>query len=236
MNSLLRERCPTGIPGFDELCGGGLVRDSVNAVLGGPGAGKTTFLLQFLWNGKTLLDENGLFLSLEPDVADLFQDAYLFGWDFSKLDAAGVCKFLRLSPKTNWRKLRSDLTEYISKYSVKRVCIDPASLLFMNEDVESELREALYDLMSLLKRLKVTVILSSETTEESMNGSASSNEGAKIQSVKFLADGLVNLYSSGLGGVSDRAVGIIKMRRTDHVRGPQPFRITPQGIQVLRGD
>ena len=44
---------------------------------------------------------------------------------------------------------------------------------------------------------------------------------------------IVNLYSSGLGGVSDRAVRITKMRRTNHKRGPVPFKITDDGIKVL---
>ena len=92
------ERCPTGIHGFDKLCEGGLVRGSVNSILGGPGAGKTTFLLQFLWNGVHMHNENGLFISFESDVEDIFKDAIPLGWDFSKLDQEGKCKFIKMAP------------------------------------------------------------------------------------------------------------------------------------------
>ena len=57
--------------------------------------------------------------------------------------------------------------------------------------------------------------------------------GARSQFTRFLTDGVIDLYSSGLGGVSDRAVRIIKMRRTNHSRGPIPMHITNEGIVVL---
>ena len=40
------DRCPSGIEGFDRICQGGFVRNSDNLIIGGPGSGKTTFLLQ----------------------------------------------------------------------------------------------------------------------------------------------------------------------------------------------
>ena len=39
---------------------------------------------------------------------------------------------------------------------------------------------------------------------------------------------------SGLGGESDRALRITKMRRTDHYRGPIPMEITNQGIKLTK--
>jgi len=37
---------PTGIPGFDEITGGGLPAGRITAVLGGAGGGKTIFAVQ----------------------------------------------------------------------------------------------------------------------------------------------------------------------------------------------
>ena len=42
------EKVKTGIPGFDEIIGGGLPRGYCYTVVGGPGSGKTTFAIQFL--------------------------------------------------------------------------------------------------------------------------------------------------------------------------------------------
>ena len=60
-------RIVTGIPGFDKLCEGGLIDDSLNLVIGNAGAGKTTFLLQFLYNGATKFNERGIYVSFESE-------------------------------------------------------------------------------------------------------------------------------------------------------------------------
>ena len=42
-------RLPTGIPGFDEILGGGLPELSFNLIAGAPGAGKTTLAHQIVF-------------------------------------------------------------------------------------------------------------------------------------------------------------------------------------------
>ena len=233
MGAISFERCKTGIVGFDNITEGGLIRNSVNVLLGGPGAGKTTFLLNFLWNGATMFGENGLFISFEPDVDNLFQDGMNYGWNFSALESKGFCKFIKLSPKTNIRDLKTELTSLISRGDIRRVCFDPISILTMEMEKEVDIREMIFDLTSLLKRLNVTVLLSDESIEGSTSV-CSSNEGqARTEAMKFLCDGLIVMYSSGLGGETDRAIRVTKMRRTNHVRGPVPFKITDKGIYVL---
>jgi len=229
---LLIERCPSGVPGFDDLCQGGLVRNSVNVLIGGPGAGKTTFLMNFLWNGVNKFNENGLFVSFEPDVLELFKDASTYGWDFEKLDSRGTCKFMKVSPQTSMSELKKELTRVVTKYGIKRLCFDPVSMLGSMEGDESKARQEIYDLMALFKRLQVTVLFSDEApSQEEAAGVIMA--GARSQFTRFLTDGVIDLYSSGLGGVSDRAVRIVKMRRTNHSRGPIPMHITNEGIVVL---
>ncbi|MEM0350810.1 MAG: ATPase domain-containing protein, partial [Archaeoglobaceae archaeon] len=59
------ERVPTGIPGFDELCEGGLLRNRSYLVSGPSGSGKTVFAMQFLVNGIEMFDEPGIFVATE---------------------------------------------------------------------------------------------------------------------------------------------------------------------------
>jgi circadian clock protein KaiC len=234
---MLMERCQTGIPGFDGLCDGGLTRNSVNALLGGPGAGKTIFMVQFLVNGATKFNENGLYVSFEVDFDDLFKDAIAFGWDLQKLDGEDKVKFLKISPETDATELKKELTKLVSKHKIRRVCIDPITLFALAENNLGKVREMVFDVTAMLKKMDVTVILASETasadTEEmGVGGSAD----AKSQYVKFLSDAIIDLYSSGLGGVSDRAVRISKMRRTAHFRGPAPMEISKAGIKIVSSD
>jgi circadian clock protein KaiC len=229
---ILTERCPTGILGFDNLCNGGFVRNSVNVIRGDSGSGKTTFLLQFLWNGVNTYKENGLYLSFEPDIMEVFQDANSFGWDFQRLEDNGSCRFLKLSPDTEPAELKKQLMAEISKHEIKRVCLDPVSLFLSNEKDTFKLRKLLFDLTSMLRRFGVTVLLSDELEEASAEEQVTMDSNSRSQYIKFLVGGVINFYSSGLGGVSDRAVRIVKMRRTNHARGPVPMRITDNGIVV----
>ena len=229
---VVHKRCPTGITGFDNLCQGGFYRNSINTVLGGPGSGKTTFLLQFLWNGIKMYDEKGLYISFEAHDEDVFQDAKSYGWDFLKLSSEGKFKFLRIFPKTTIEDLRHQVEKLVLSNNLSRVCIDPIGILSMRLKDEAIIREAIYDLTTMLKRLDITTVVADETVEGTIDNYSLGNDETRTQSIKFLCDGLINLYSSGLGGESDRAVRITKMRRTDHVRGPVPFKITDKGIVV----
>jgi len=230
---VITDRCQSGVPGFDELCSGGFVRNSVNAILGGPGAGKTIFLLEFLYHGAVTYNENGMYISFEPDVVELFKDGMVFGWDLQELDQEGKCKFMRVSPDTDVVELKKDLTKAIAQFDIKRVCFDPITLFGATEENPARLRAIVLDLVSLLKRLNVTVLLATETASTDTEEAGITSSDVRSQYVKFLVDGIVDIYSSGLGGLSDRAVRVAKMRRTNHKRGPIPMMINDKGMFVL---
>src|SRR3990170_1283137 len=91
------KRLVTGIPGFDKLCEGGLIEDSLNLVIGNAGAGKTTFLLQFIYSGAKNNDENGLYISFEPEIRDLYKATQKQGMNIESLKG-GKCTILKVEP------------------------------------------------------------------------------------------------------------------------------------------
>jgi len=226
------ERCTTGISGFDIITQGGFVKNSSNLLVGGAGSGKTTFMLQFLWNGAVTFNEPGIYCSFEPDIVETLYDGMSFGWDFAKLNEQDRVKFLRFSPRTSVNELKNELTKLISKYQAKRICLDPASILALNENDVGKIRENLFDLVSLMKRLKVTSILSSEFMEDE-EGSVETGIWSKTDILKFLCDSVTILYERGLNKESDRALKIMKMRRTNHVRNPINMELTSTGINLV---
>ncbi len=225
------DRCPTGVVGFDKICRGGFVRNSDNLIVGGPGSGKSTFLLQFLWNGVTMFEENGLYCSFEPDIVDTLNDGMAYGWDFTKLSAEGRIKFMRFSPRTSIDELRNELMKIISANNIKRICFDPISVLALNLSDGGKIRQTIYELSALMKRLKVTTIFADESLEESFIG-ASNGDWTKTDILRFLSDSVVVFYESGVAGVGDRAVRIAKMRRTAHERMAVSMKIGDKGIEV----
>ena len=226
------DRCPTGIIGFDRLCQGGFVRNSDNLIVGGPGSGKSTFLLQFLWDGITQFNENGLYCSFEPDIVDTLNDAMIYGWDFSKLSEEGKIKFMRFAPQTSIKDLKNELTKMISKNDIRRICFDPISVLALSLNDKGKIRETIFELSSLMKRLKVTTVFVDESLEGDM-GTFNDGDWTKTDILRFLSDSVTIFYESGIAGVGDRAVRIAKMRRTAHERKAVGMKIGDGGIEVI---
>ena len=73
-----KEMVLTGIPGVDEMLGGGLPRTSVTIVSGSPGIGKSNFAMQFIYNGITKYNEPGIYLTVEdvPINVRAYADAF----------------------------------------------------------------------------------------------------------------------------------------------------------------
>ncbi len=233
MNQIEVDRCPSGISGFDRISQGGFVRNSANVIVGGPGSGKSTFLLQFLYNGVTKYDENGLYCSFEPDVIETINDAFSYGWDLYKLSEMGRIKFTKFSPETTIDELRTELTRIISQNNIRRVCIDPISILAISINERGKIREKIFELVSLMKRLKVTTILADESMEAEITSPYRDIDWTTTDIVKFLADSVTTFYSSGLAGTADRAIRIEKMRRTRHLRRVVGMEITNKGIEII---
>ena len=77
------QRVTSGIKGLDKLMEGGYVKGSANLITGSTGSGKSTFLLQFCWEGLQR-GENALYITLEETPDELVRDALQFGWDLEK--------------------------------------------------------------------------------------------------------------------------------------------------------
>ena len=76
---------PTGVPGLDEVVGGGLPKNYVNLIQGDPGSGKTTIAMQFLLEGARN-GEKTLYLTLSESVQELREVARSHGWDLSGIE------------------------------------------------------------------------------------------------------------------------------------------------------
>src|SRR5438046_10431731 len=86
-------KLPTGVPGLDDVLGGGLPELSFNLVVGGPGSGKTTLAHQIMFANVTA-QRRGLYLTIvgEPPLKMLrYQQHYRF------FDPAKVNSMIRFS-------------------------------------------------------------------------------------------------------------------------------------------
>src|SRR5437762_10187260 len=72
-------RVAIGIPGLDYILRGGLVKDRIYLVHGGPGTGKTTLCMQFLLQGVRKA-ERVLYLTLLQSRTELIHMMASHGW------------------------------------------------------------------------------------------------------------------------------------------------------------
>ena len=82
-------RIPTGVPGLDEILGGGLPEYSFNIIAGAPGCGKTTLAHQIMFANASVKKPALYFTVLgEPAIKMLrYQQQFTF-FDHSKLDGS----------------------------------------------------------------------------------------------------------------------------------------------------
>ena len=89
-------KLPTGVPGLDEIVGGGLPEFSFNIIAGAPGSGKTTLAHQFVFANATPERPALYFTVLGESAIKMlrYQQQYTF-FDPAKLP--GSIRFINLS-------------------------------------------------------------------------------------------------------------------------------------------
>src|ERR1700710_10160 len=94
-----QERASTGIPGLDNILGGGLPANHLYLIEGTPGAGKTTLGLQFLRRGAER-GEAGLYITLSETAAELKTVAASHGWSLEGVEIFELVTEEGLSPES----------------------------------------------------------------------------------------------------------------------------------------
>lgn len=226
------KRIPTGISGFDELIQGGFVPKSFNLITGGAGTGKTIFTLQFA-NNAIKMGHKVLFITFEENIDALLGDAMEFKWDFADHSDKDKCFFVSLKPMSN-PNYPEEFARLIKKNDVKIVIIDSISVLSMVfQGNFYKMRRELYLLMDLMRSLDCTTICTAEVEGEASLDVTSNSRLSRDGIVEFIADSVITMHNAGIGGEADRAVRVLKMRRTAHEKAPVPMKITNKGIVVV---
>lgn len=219
------ERIPSGIPGLDELMEGGFVKGSTNLVSGPTGAGKTIFCSQFIMEGLKN-GETCMFITLEETPEDIINDVKRFGWDLRKyIDDKKL--FLEFQDPFQMTDITSPLLDKIQQHKVQRVAIDSTAAFELYYKEPSEIRKQLFKLLTGLKSIDVTSVMTSELPEETKTL-------GKFGVEEFVVDGVIVLHFLGLGESTFYSIQVRKMRRTNHGKDTYPMEIGDNGIIVKK--
>jgi KaiC/GvpD/RAD55 family RecA-like ATPase len=218
------KRIRSGISGFDDLIGGGIPEGNLIVVSGDPGSGKTSFCLGFLYHGAKDYQEPGVFISLEESEVEVTKEAAYYGFDFTSLVKQRLLLITTVS-LYDFDKLKNTIEEAIESIHAKRLIIDPGVVFRLFFEKELEARKTLLNLGKMLKRLRVTAVITNELSLDKINSLFGLEE--------FVADGVILLYHTKLENRFIRSIGVLKMRGTHISEKLHPIEIGADGIRVL---
>ncbi len=223
------ERVKTGIPGLDEMLGGGFLPQTANLVEGAPGTGKTTLGMQFIYHGIVACGEPGLILTFEEFPQQYYRDAASFGWDFRQMEREGRLRVVMTSPevsKADLEQVGGRIERLTREIGARRILVDSLSHFERLSEEPARLRGIVYGFINSLKREHLTAVLTRETV--ALLGEA---EGVD-EAFAFMVDAYVLLRYVEIESAMRKALLVLKMRGSNHDKGIRQFGITSRGVEV----
>jgi circadian clock protein KaiC len=221
-------KLPSGVPGLDQVLGGGLPEYSFNLIAGSPGTGKTTLAQQIMFANATPQRPAIFFTVLgEPAVKML---RYQQQFEFFDSRRVGVdIHFINLTEEVLHRNLDAVLdriTREVEARNPSIVVVDSFRTVVRTTDGPgvSEL-----DLQYFVQRLALR-LTSWETTSFLIGEFA---EGESRNPVFTVADGVIWLLNEVERNSSVRKLRITKVRGQPALSGLHTLRIFDGGVQVF---
>ncbi|SHF24787.1 ATPase domain-containing protein [Alkalibacter saccharofermentans] len=221
------QKMPTGISGLDEILQGGYISGNTYLIRGGPGTGKTTAGIHFLYEGACK-GEKTLLISLSESLDKLLRDASQKGLDLENTS------FLDLTPSANdvscdasynvfspaeveQPSFMQKITEQLETIKPDRVFVDGITQLqYLSPDIY-QFRKQILALIKIATSQIGTVLLSSEDSK-----SVSDDD------LQFMSDGVINLEYIN----DERGVRVTKFRGSDYKHGFHTMQIMDNGIII----
>lgn len=227
-----QERASTGIPGLDDVLGGGLPSNHVYLVEGDPGSGKTTLGLHFLREG-VLRDEKGLYVTLSETAAELRTVAASHGWDLEGIELFELVSDEGLSPDLEQSILHPSQIELgetvrgviaaVERLQPRRVVFDSLSEMRLLAQDPLRYRRQVLALKKFFADQGCTVLLLDDRSSRDTD-----------QQLHSIAHGVVSLEQAvDQYGPERRRLRVLKMRGIKFRGGEHDFVLDTGGLSVF---
>lgn len=225
-------RAGTGIPGLDEILGGGLPRDRIYLLDGEPGTGKTTVALQFLLEGRRQ-GERGLYVTLSETKAELEAAAASHGWSLDGIQIVELATVQGEQPEDVYTlfqpaevELQSTIKAVLAeveRHRPARVALDSLSELRMLARDPLRFRRQILAMKQYFVGRECTVLLLDDR----------SHPAGDLQ-LQSLAHGVILLEHLAMEyGSERRRLQVMKLRGVKFRGGYHDFRILTGGATVF---
>jgi circadian clock protein KaiC len=226
-----QQRASTGIPGLDDVLGGGLPTNHLYLVEGNPGAGKTTLGLQFLVSGAARA-QKGLYVTLSETARELRTVAASHGWQLEGIEVYELVSSEGLGPEAEQSILHPseielgetvrDIMAVVDRFKPDRVVFDSLSEMRLLAQNPLRYRRQVLALKKFFDERNTTVMLLDDR-------SARETE----QQLHSIAHGVIALEQAvDQYGPERRRLRVIKMRGIPFRGGEHDFVLDTGGIRV----
>ena len=222
-------RLATGVPGLDNLLGGGLPEFSFNLIVGPPGSGKTTLAHQIMFS-LAKPDNRALFFTVlgEPPLKMLrYQQQFAF-FDIYKVNES--IRFVNLSAdllEGDFDRVLSRIAEEVKDYTPSLVFVDSFRSVVQSVKPDqqggTELQVFVQQLGMLMTSWQATTFLIGEYVMPE----------AESSPIFTVADGILWLTQNLHRNSMVRKMQVVKMRGQAQAPGLHTFRISDVGVQVF---
>ena len=214
-------RLATGVPGLDDMMGGGIPAGDVVLLTGPAGSGKTTFATQFIAQG--LVDGERCVVA----VFEEYPEAYLARAKTADMNLATMIQSGRLAV-TYLRPLDLSVDEMLSEIQSEvatRVVIDSLSgfEVALAPTYRTDFRESLYRLVGALTATGVTVLMTDEVIDAYPGGRFTHER------VSFITDDILAQRYVEVDGHLRKVLSVVKMRGSEHATDFRTYRLTASG-------
>ncbi len=221
-------RLLTGVPGLDDIMGGGIPSGDALILAGPAGSGKTTFATQFVAEGLRNR-EPGIIVVFEEYPEEYLARAKARNSDIDQMIRDGRLKLIYLRPlDLSVDETLAEILEGVAEIGAQRVVIDSLSgfEVALAPAFREDFRESLYRLVGALTATGVTVFMTVETT------GSHSDMGFTTERVSFVTDDIIVQRFVEISGELRRVLAVVKMRGSEHSHEFRTFEITANGAVI----
>jgi len=215
----------TGVNGLDKILDGGFLRPSIVLIAGNAGTGKTTFVMQSLFNAAKNEEVCMYITALSEPIAMINNFMSRFSFYNISILGKGNVKYVPIDVGVihkGTEAIIKEIEKNVEHIKPDRIVIDPVNIFAYGFD-EEEQRQFYYDFFTNMKCWNSLVLLTGEFTRDALIRST----------LGYMVDGIIYLNNEPFHEKNIRSLNVMKMRGLEYPGGNHSCKIRKDGFVVF---